>query len=146
MKTIIKYRYVLFYCFSIAFVIILFNIVTDYGQNHLRAAQSVGGTYIVVSDRVPGCFQGSPLILNLEQSGIYLAGNLSDKTVPVSLNGNIRDNNIVLNSMRPCNLTLTASFDKQGIEGYLKDDSSGLTIPVNLKKQAETGNLPPIGH
>ncbi|MBR8829815.1 MAG: hypothetical protein N5P05_001230 [Chroococcopsis gigantea SAG 12.99] len=132
MKTF-NYRYIIFYSLSILFVIILFNTVTTYGANNLKAAPPIGGVYLIREAKIIGCFQSSPLTLNLEQSGIYLAGKLSDNAKTLLLTGRVRGDKLKLESSKICNLTLTGKVIKPNIKGELKDNSSSAIFPVTLE-------------
>ena len=62
-----------FYAIAIGSVLLLFNVVTAYGENNLQAPQTIGGRYrLTLSNSLPGCSQIAPLMLQLDQSGTYL--------------------------------------------------------------------------
>lgn len=61
-----------FYLLTILFVVLLFRLVSHYGEQ-LQAPVNVNGRYI--SDRaLPGC--SAPFAVELQQSGIYLNGQI----------------------------------------------------------------------
>ncbi|MBW4693040.1 MAG: hypothetical protein KME27_14900 [Lyngbya sp. HA4199-MV5] len=65
-----------FYGGAITFVVVLFSIVTAYGEASLKAAQKIDGRYLIPAQDLPGCLKSEQLILLVQQSGIYLTGAL----------------------------------------------------------------------
>ncbi|HBB30292.1 MAG TPA: hypothetical protein DDZ80_32795, partial [Cyanobacteria bacterium UBA8803] len=65
-----------FYGTAISSVVILFKVVTAYGNTNLKAPASMGGSYRIGSQNLPGCLQSDALVLDIQQSGIYLFGSL----------------------------------------------------------------------
>ncbi|MEG3897846.1 MULTISPECIES: hypothetical protein [unclassified Microcoleus] len=65
-----------FYGVSIAFVAVLFKIVSAYGETNLKAAPAIGGNYRFDAQSLPECLKSDSLVLTIEQSGVYLSGNL----------------------------------------------------------------------
>jgi hypothetical protein len=62
-----------FYAIAISSVLVLFKVVTAYGESRLQAQKSIGGNYQMTLDaNIPNCQQPKPLILEIQQSGIYL--------------------------------------------------------------------------
>ncbi len=62
-----------FYAIAIGSVLLLFNVVTAYGEKNLKAPQTIGGRYrLTFSQPLPGCSQVAPLMLQLDQSGTYI--------------------------------------------------------------------------
>ncbi|MBD2436695.1 hypothetical protein [Nostoc sp. FACHB-110] len=62
-----------FYGVTIGAVLLLFKIVTAYGESKLQAPPVVNGNYqLKLSQNLPTCQNLPPLVLNIQQSGIYL--------------------------------------------------------------------------
>ena len=62
-----------FYAIAIGSVLLLFNVVTAYGEKNLKAPQTIGGRYrLTFNNPLPGCSQVAPLMLQLDQSGTYI--------------------------------------------------------------------------
>lgn len=62
-----------FYAIAIGSVLLLFNVVTAYGENNLKAPKTIGGRYrLSLANSLPGCPQSAPLMLQLDQSGTYV--------------------------------------------------------------------------
>jgi hypothetical protein len=77
-----------FYGVAIGSVLVLFKTVTAYGESNLKAPNKIGGVYRLESQNLPACLrsavgsatQSKDLVVNIEQSGIYLFGDLSSKS------------------------------------------------------------------
>lgn len=76
MKSLFSVKWLTFYGATIAFVVALFSVVTNYGEANLKAPSKISGRYKISSKKLPGCLKGKDLILAIEQSGIYLNGSL----------------------------------------------------------------------
>ena len=66
-----------FYGTMIGSVLVLFNIVSAYGEANLKAPPKVSGNYQLISSDLPDCLRSENLTLAIEQSGRYIAGELS---------------------------------------------------------------------
>jgi hypothetical protein len=65
-----------FYGIAIGFVTVLFKVVTAYGETNLKAAPAIAGDYRFDAKNLPECLKSDALVLTIEQSGVYLSGNL----------------------------------------------------------------------
>lgn len=72
-----NWKYFSFYGGTIIFVVLLFKSVTTYGENNLKAPPKVSGNYQLTSSELPDCLRSENLTLAIEQSGRYIAGELS---------------------------------------------------------------------
>ncbi len=73
----LKWKSLAFYGLTIGSVLVLFKAVTAYGESNLKAPQQIGDRYrLVFSDNLPNCEKLDDLMLNIQQSGIYLNGSL----------------------------------------------------------------------
>lgn len=70
-----------FYGVAIGSVVVLFKVVTAYGETRLKAPPPIGGTYRISTQNLPGCLQSNALVLDIQQSGIYLFGSLLPATI-----------------------------------------------------------------
>lgn len=75
MKHFFELKSLGFYGGAIASVALIFSLATAYGENHLRAPTPISGRY-PLEGQLPGCLQTRPLLLVIQQSGIYLTGSL----------------------------------------------------------------------
>jgi len=136
-------KYLTFYGVAISSVLLLFKVVTAYGESNLKAPPAMKSRYgLVFNEKLPICDQSNVLILNLQQSGIYLNGfllpasshtkssNLSETTS--SLTGRLENRQLSLSGKAPryilCNLQTSQTQAKISH----KDNSS---IPVNIQIQ-----------
>jgi hypothetical protein len=74
--TKIDWKLLGFYGTAIGSVVLLFNMVSTYGESNLKAPAAIGGSYRIQSQNLPGCLQSDGLRLSIKQSGIYLNGSL----------------------------------------------------------------------
>ncbi|MEG4056598.1 MULTISPECIES: hypothetical protein [unclassified Microcoleus] len=65
-----------FYGIAIGSVLLLFKLVSAYGESNLKAAPAIGGSYRFDAKSLPECLKSDVLVLTIEQSGVYLSGNL----------------------------------------------------------------------
>ncbi len=65
-----------FYGIAIGSVAVLFKVVTVYGETNLKAAPPIAGSYRFDPRNLPKCLKSDVLVLTIEQSGVYLSGNL----------------------------------------------------------------------
>ena len=65
-----------FYGVTIGLVALLFKVVSAYGETNLKAAPAIGGSYRFDAQSLPECLKSDFLVLTIEQSGVYLSGNL----------------------------------------------------------------------
>ncbi|OLP19353.1 hypothetical protein BST81_06275 [Leptolyngbya sp. 'hensonii'] len=75
----LKPQSLLFYGVAIGSVVILFSVVTAYGEANLKAPLQVNGRYRFAAKALPPCAKGNG-VLFLQQSGIYLSGSLIPET------------------------------------------------------------------
>jgi hypothetical protein len=90
-----------FYAIAIGSVLLLFNVVTAYGESKLKAPKTIGGRYqLSFANSLPGCPQIAPLMLQLDQSGTYVNAAILKKEVLNSMSAEEK-------------LTLTGLFKEQ---------------------------------
>jgi hypothetical protein len=68
-----------FYGIAIGSVSLLFKVVSAYGETNLKAPPAIAGTYRFDPKNLPECLKSDSLVLTIEQSGVYLSGNLRSK-------------------------------------------------------------------
>lgn len=75
MSSHFSFKSLSFYAIAIGSVLILFNVVTAYGESKLKAPSAIGGRYrLDVANSLPGCAKPEPLLLQVDQSGVYANG------------------------------------------------------------------------
>ncbi|MBD3883819.1 hypothetical protein IFO70_18815 [Phormidium tenue FACHB-886] len=65
----------LFYVVAIGSVLTLFQVISAYGERYLNAPANINGRYVSTA-APPGCRADDRLVLDIQQSGIYLNGSL----------------------------------------------------------------------
>ncbi|MEG3850644.1 hypothetical protein QT971_26170 [Microcoleus sp. herbarium19] len=68
-----------FYGIAIGSVSLLFKVVSAYGEANLKAPPPIAGSYRFDAKNLPECLKSDSLVLTIEQSGVYLSGNLRSK-------------------------------------------------------------------
>jgi hypothetical protein len=96
MKEHFNLKSLTFYGVMIGSVLVLFKGITTYGENYLKAPPSVAGNYRINAQTLPECLGSGNLDLNIEQSGIYLFGNLSANEQKIVLDGKINGEQLSL--------------------------------------------------
>ncbi len=76
-----------FYGVMIGSVLVLFKIVSFYGESSLKAPPNIAGNYLLANENLPDCLKSEKLSLAIAQSGIYLTGRLSTQNQTIKLNG-----------------------------------------------------------
>jgi hypothetical protein len=89
----LDFKILAFYGGAIAAVIILFKSITVYGENYLHPPAPLKNRYLLTLDQIPNCKQINPVLLKVQQSGIYVNAALlpttesADKFKQLSLSG-----------------------------------------------------------
>jgi hypothetical protein len=71
-----NFKSLLFYGVAIGSVLLLFKVVTAYGEANLKAPKPIDGDYRLSLAQKPNCPKSEDLVLTIQQSGIYLNGFL----------------------------------------------------------------------
>ncbi len=72
----LSFKSLAFYGIAIGSVSLLFKVVTAYGETNLKAAPAIAGSYRFDAKSLPECLKSDALVLTIQQSGVYLSGNL----------------------------------------------------------------------
>lgn len=64
------------YSLAIGSAIVFFQVVTSYGEANIKAPISVNGNYLINARNLPDCLHQKQLVLQLQQSGVYLNASL----------------------------------------------------------------------
>lgn len=96
MKSHFHPKTLLFYGAMIGSVLVLFRIVSDYGEKHLQAPPDVNGRY-VSSQPLPGCPDSTRLALTILQSGVYLHGLVQVEEADAEAPANVSPDKATLN-------------------------------------------------
>jgi hypothetical protein len=111
------------YSLAIGSAIGFFNVVTSYGETNLKAPISITGNYSIAAQNLPNCLQQSPLILKIQQSGIYLNASLAnDRNQNASssdprptLSGRLQDRQLNLSGLIPATICPQSQLQISGI-------------------------------
>ncbi|WGV24887.1 hypothetical protein [Halotia branconii] len=98
-----NFKSLAFYGVALGSVLLLFKAVTAYGETNLQASTIIGDRYrLTFNENLPNCGTSNPLMLNIQQSGIYLnasflpANTNADTKKPLSLTGNLKNHQLSL--------------------------------------------------
>ena len=158
MKNHFKIQSLMFYGIAIGSVLILFKVVSAYGETNLKAPTSIDGFYrLTLAQNLPNCPNSSNLILDIQQSGIYLNGSLlpassntqqarSGEKSP-SLTGKISNQQLNLAGIVPISTFCNSQSQQVSIQSLVqKENLLGKltlnTIPTEFKFTAK--RLPPV--
>jgi hypothetical protein len=113
-----------FYGVMIGSVLVLFNIVSVYGENSLKAPPNIAGNYLLDSQDLPDCLKSKKLNLAIAQSGIYLTARLTTENQTIKLNGLLENNTTESVTTRSQPFSLMGKTNKLGNCPLLTDNSS----------------------
>ncbi|BAZ46728.1 hypothetical protein NIES4102_37680 [Chondrocystis sp. NIES-4102] len=127
-----------FYAIAIGSVLLLFRTVSVYGETKLKAPINIDGSYQFIEADLPSCLQDQQLQLNIEQSGIYLFGNITtnakspaQQVSEIPMSGDFKGHQIIMsgkgnlaNCDSPLQLTIQGEHRKHNLVGTIKDSLS----------------------
>lgn len=126
-----------FYGIAIGTVLLLFRTVSVYGETKLKAPVNIDGSYqFIEAENLPSCLQDQQLELNIEQSGIYLFGNITtnakssaQQVSEIPMSGDFQEHQVIMsgkgnlaNCDSPLQLTIQGEHQKHDLVGTIKDD------------------------
>lgn len=127
----------IFYGVAISSVVLLFNGVARYGTTHLKAPIAIDGNYELRLTPIAQCPQPDPLLLRIQQSGIYVNGALLNDegegtskgaVVPLTLDGKWRSSKLelqgkvsplILCGQAVKTVTIVSTLDQDNLVGEL---------------------------
>ncbi|HEY9690839.1 MAG TPA: hypothetical protein V6D15_01405 [Oculatellaceae cyanobacterium] len=144
-----------FYAVAIGSVVILFNVVSAYGEANIKAPPVINGNYRLKAKNLPECVNSADLILHIQQSGIYLNGSLlpatNDSHVQTiaeekpSLNGQLQNQQVQLSGSAPflnnCNnptVEMQGTVDDKNLQGTITLSPSYQKVEFIAEKVQET--------
>jgi hypothetical protein len=137
-----------FYGIAITSVLVLFKIVSSYGENYLKAPPPISGTYQIQSSNLPACLNTQALPLKIDQSGMFLFAHLAN----ITLDGRMQDNQINLtgntSSFANCSfaqetaLNINASVKDDVLSGEIIWDETTPKTLFTAKREAVQKTLP----
>ena len=134
-----------FYGTAIGAVVVLFSVVTAFGNTHLKAPPAVDGRYRLNAQNLPGCLKADALILTVQQSGEYLGGSLSPANTvgkkgtqqQSTLAGELQNQQLSLSGPVP----LLTSCDKSANSSEASGRSSSVKIQGQLQGKTLVGEI-----
>ncbi len=138
-----NFKSLTFYGVAISSVLLLFKVVTAYGENNLQAPPAINGFYrLTLAENLPLCEKSDALILNLQQSGIYLNASL----LPANTNADINVKHSLTGMMlRNQQLNLSGTVDRSilcNISRLQNNQINSVTIQMQLVDRGKiTGQL-----
>ncbi|MBV8886769.1 MAG: hypothetical protein JO235_22625 [Chroococcidiopsidaceae cyanobacterium CP_BM_RX_35] len=137
-----NFKSLAFYGTAIAFVVVLFEVVTAYGEKNIKAPVAIDGSYpLSFTQNSPACLKSTPLLLNIKQSGTFLNASLLPKSpsssaattqkpitaTQISLTGRMNNQQVDLssaakakichNGVSPSQVSIQGQVEIQGREG-----------------------------
>ncbi|WP_009633299.1 hypothetical protein [Synechocystis sp. PCC 7509] len=157
-----------FYAIAIGSVLLLFNVVTAYGESKLKAPKTIGGRYqLTLANSLPGCPQIAPLMLQLDQSGTYVNAAILKKEVlnsmsaeekltltglfkeqQLSLTGNVA-NSVLCDRPQASGesaIALTSQIEGDDLVGTISVNGEAAKTPFTGKKAVLPNASPSSGH
>lgn len=161
MSSHFSFKSLSFYAIAIGSVLLLFNVVTTYGESRLKAPSAIGGRYrLAFANSLPGCAKPEPLLLVIDQSGVYANGvilpasttteNPMSAEEKLTLTGSFRDRQLNLSGTVPqsvlCNqsfisrtkaITINSRIEGEKMVGEIAIDAQPQKIQFTAQKQAD---------
>jgi hypothetical protein len=138
-----------FYGGAITAVVVLFEVVTAYGESNLKAPINIDGRYRLSYTQQPDCLNSNASILTIQQSGIYLNGSLlpaqNNAPQPTSaekkttLTGQMRNQQLSLVGTVPTS-TLCNNISQAEGSNRTKDNSPS-SVKIQSRVQPEEKTL-----
>lgn len=149
MKSHFNSKSLAFYGIAISSVLLLFKVVSGYGEEKLKAQPAINGNYQINAQNLPGCLKSDALMLNIQQSGRYLSGSLlpADSTdiksaeKEHSLSGNVNNGQLSLHGSAPhlnnCNnqIKIEGRVEAKAIAGKINLGSSADAVEFTAQQQ-----------
>ena len=157
-----KTKFLIFYGVTICSVVGLFQVVTAYGETNIKAPPPIEGMYKISATSLAQCLNTDTLILEIQQSGVYLNGLLlpESKDVPPEIAGNEKPSllgnfeNLKVNlsgniaQLKPCNVSqvrIDAIWQDNNLKGTLYLNSLNQTINFTSAREIPDGQSHPEG-
>ncbi|MEH2070981.1 MAG: hypothetical protein V7K47_22950 [Nostoc sp.] len=133
-----NFKSLAFYGVAIASVLLLFKTVTAYGEDNLKAPAKVSDRYrLTLAENLPNCEKSNTLILNIEQSGIYLNASLS----PTNANADTDKKHSLIGILRNQQLNLSGKVNSStlcNIRHSRNEPLKSVTIQMQLVNRGST--------
>ncbi len=128
-----------FYGIAIGSVSLLFKVVSAYGEANLKAAPAIAGSYRFDPKNLPECLKSDSLVLTIEQSGVYLSGNLRSGTSDVDRQKTSEEKPALLGKWENQGLSLSGAVPN--LAGCSESTATGQNSSVKLRGIVEKDSL-----
>ncbi|MFN6572721.1 hypothetical protein [Dendronalium sp. ChiSLP03b] len=137
-----NFKSLAFYGVAIGSVLLLFKVVTAYGENNLKAPPTINGRYrLTLAENFPNCAKLAPLMLDIQQSGIYLNASL----LPANANADTEEQHSLTGIFKNQQSSLSGKVDRYilcHISDTQGDRNKLVTIQMQLVDRGKiTGQL-----
>ncbi|RCJ25345.1 hypothetical protein A6S26_16295 [Nostoc sp. ATCC 43529] len=136
-----NFKSLVFYGVAISSVLLLFKTVTAYGENNLKAPPKVSDRYrLTLAEKLPDCEKSDTLILNIEQSGIYLNASV----LSANANADIDEKPTLIGILKNQQLNLSGKVNTSilcNIPQSQKDALNSVTIQMQVVDTNIAGQL-----
>jgi hypothetical protein len=129
--------HLIFYAIAVSTVLGLFHLTSSYGEAYLKAPPNLNGRYIT-NAAFPGCPEESRLVIEIQQSGLYLNAALELTTATAA-------------ELLPEQLTLSGDWEEQiklaGATGALAtcpNFANGAPASIQVPIQIQAAHQPSI--
>jgi hypothetical protein len=137
-----NFKSLAFYGIAIGSVLLLFKTVSAYGETNLKAPPAINNHYrLVLVENIPNCEKPEKLILNIQQSGIYLNASF----LPVNTNSESPNNSANNDSLSGIFSNQQLSLSGKVTRSMLCNIPASQNSPVHLVRMqmqlVKPGNL-----
>jgi hypothetical protein len=137
-----NFKSLAFYGVAIGSVLLLFKVVTAYGENNLKAPATIKGRYrLTLAENFPNCAKSDSPILDIQQSGVYLNASL----LPANANADTEEQHSLTGIFKNQQSTLSGKVDSHilcHISDTQGDRNKLVTIQMQLVDRGKmTGQL-----
>jgi hypothetical protein len=137
-----NFKSLAFYGVAIGSVLLLFKTVTVYGENNLKAPPVISDRYrLTLAENLPNCEKSDTLMLNIQQSGIYLNASV----LPANPSADIDEKHSLTGLLKNQQLNLSGKLDRSilcNTPHSPNDPLNSVTIQMQLvDKRNITGQL-----
>lgn len=145
-----NFKSLAFYGGAISFVLVLFKVVTAYGESSLKAPAPIDGRYRLFYTQLK-CSKSNAPILAIQQSGIYLNGSLLPASTDVqqltnaehkpSLIGKMSNNQISLAGRVPSSVLCNNTLEAQTSDRLQNNSPSSVKIQSQVQGETLAGKM-----
>ncbi|BAY06978.1 hypothetical protein [Calothrix sp. NIES-2098] len=131
-----------FYGIAIGSVLLLFKTVSAYGESSLKAPPEINSSYrVALAENIPNCEKPDALMLNIQQSGIYInASFLPVNTNEETPNSNAK-NDVLSGILRNKQLSLSGNLERSHLCNLTSPQNAYVHLARIQMQLLDKGNL-----